>query len=242
MWIAVCLEGGVMKVVSRSGCWPKRVALFVLAGLVPLLAPNDSLAQNTIKLFSSTQVGPSAAGASFDTPITINSTTLSLSCPAEPVATLSNTPDGQGKVLVDNYLVLSINGTPVAPIEGSFSPAGNVCTGGVTDGFNSTTQQDCFSQSYRDAAVANQINGHDTDTITNGGLNEGPGGVPPIDISFYLPGSATSDVSIQLLDAGGYVASSSLYLVTNCSRHEVTQTIPTDNTSDIHLPADFSVP
>ena len=236
-----------MNVVSRAACWSKRTVLFGVALLMVVLWPQNSLAQDSpIKLFSSTTVSTSASGVDFTHMTVINSTTLSLSCPANPTGKLSNTADGTGNVLVDNYLTLSINGNPVAPFEGpAFSPAGNVCTGGVTDGFNNTTQQDCFSQAYRNAAVSGGINGLDSDSITNGNNNNytggQPGGVAPIDISSYLPANQTSQVSIQLLDAGGYVASSSLYIVTNCTRAaDVTQQIPTSDTNNVSLPADFS--
>ena len=71
-------------------------------------------------------------------------------------------------------------------------------------------------------------------------MNGTAGGVPPIDISSFLPVSATSTIVIQAQDAGGFIGSSSLYLVTNCTSGSVTQPIPTDNPNNINLPADFS--
>jgi hypothetical protein len=141
-----------------------------------------------------------------------------LSCSTTPItAKFSGTPDGSGYVLVDNYLTLAVGGAAV----GTGSPAGNVCQGGVTDSFNNTTQQDCFSQAYRNAAVNNSILTDNTDSLTNPGNsvlpNGSAGGVPPIDISADLGSSGTPNTSITLLDAGGFVASSSLFLVTNCS-------------------------
>lgn len=174
-------------------------------------------AYGAIKLFDSTTVQSSFSGVSFDAPNTIANVGLTLSCPAEPTASLSNTADGLGYVLVDNYLMMETAGSPV----NALSPAGNVCTGGVTDNFNNTTQQDCFSQAYRNAAVSNSILGDNTDTLTSPGNGVLPGGaaggVAPINVSSFLTASSTTQASFTLTDAGGYVASSSLFLVTNCS-------------------------
>ncbi len=70
-------------------------------------------AYGSIKLFDATTVQSSFQGAGFSTLYTIGSASLNLSCPVNPTAKLSNKPDGTGNVLVDNYVVLGINGTPV---------------------------------------------------------------------------------------------------------------------------------
>jgi len=190
-------------------------------------------AYGAIKLFASTTVATSSSTASFTTPTIVGYSPQNLSCPAgTPIsAVLSNTPDGLGYVLMDNYITLSISGqlvvnpVPSAPV---FSPAGNVCTGGVQDYFSDmvtggNVQQDCFSQAYRNAAISNTVSGDFTDFLTNPGnslLSGAAGGVPPINISSFFPSSdipTPLPVAISLLDAGGYVASSSLFLVTNCS-------------------------
>lgn len=179
-------------------------------------------AYGAIKLFDSTLVAISQPSASFATPYTMAGQNLNLSCPASPSALLSGTPGYTvgvevpvyGNLLVDNYVVLGINGAPV----NIGSPAGNVCTGGVTDGFNNTTQQDCFTQAYRDAAIAGIITGANTDSLTQSVPNgEGPGGVAPIDVSSFFPSTASAvAATVSAVDAGGYQASSSMFLVTNC--------------------------
>jgi hypothetical protein len=196
----------------------------------PLSVPLSG-AYGAIKLLDATTVQLSASGASFATPTTIGSAPLNLSCPLTPTATtakLSNTPDGLGYVLVDNYLVMGINGSPVVnPVANAtpFSPPGNVCTGGDTDGFAGTTQQDCFSDAYRSAVDANSILGDNTDTVTDPSTSvlpsNAPGGVMAIDVSSFFPASSSTPTTVQasftLLDAGGFAAGSSLFLVTNCS-------------------------
>ena len=73
-------------------------------------------AQNAIQLFSPANVRVSTQGTGHgDEANTFNSTILNLSCPASPVqAVISSSPDGNGNVLVDNYISLSVSGkTPV---------------------------------------------------------------------------------------------------------------------------------
>ncbi|MGB9436284.1 MAG: hypothetical protein WBQ89_28800, partial [Candidatus Acidiferrum sp.] len=245
---------------NSLGTSSRLLIAFALVLLMLGLTPQNSLAQTVIQLSGETSVAPSVSGASFTGLYSIANSNLNLSCPAgiPIVATLAGPPNGTGYLLVDNYLVMKVNGNAVSvgsPNTGS--PAGNVCTGGVTDGFSDpitglSLQQDCFSQAYRTAASANSILGDNTDTLTNPGNNvlppgdgNGPaGGVPPIDVSSYLSGLANPiSVSFTASDAGGYVASSSLFLVTNCTASvastQVTAFIPpTGSTgSNTDLPA-----
>src|ERR1700690_695217 len=188
--------------------------IFVFAGILLLfgLSPQNSSAQTqtAILLSSPTPVGPSPKPTGLDQITVISSKTLTLSCPATPVASLSSTTNGSGYVLVDNYITLSVNGNLVTnPNTDStpFSPAGNVCTGGVTDGFNSTTQQDCFSGAYR--ANVNSLGGQNPDDFAspdnNNSVMDGvAGGVPPISVAAFLTPNATSTITIQAQDAGGF--------------------------------------
>jgi hypothetical protein len=187
-------------------------------------------AYGAIKLFDSTQVQPSFSGASFVNLYTIASASLNLSCPGNPTAKLSATPDGLTNVLVDNYIALGINGTPVITslsangMSAEYSssgirayPLGNVCQGSDAspDIFGGNTYPECFSNSYR-TNVSSYLN-------QNTDLFVGTGGIPPLDISTFF-GQAQSvappfpvQTSVSLLDAGGFIASSSLFLVTSCS-------------------------
>lgn len=181
-------------------------------------------AYGAIKLFDSTQVELSFAGASFTNLYTIASASLSLSCPANPTAKLSSTPDGSANVLVDNYIVLGINGTPVvtslsgdgmsAEYNGLGTrayPLGNVCQGSDAspDLFGGNTYPECFSNSYR-TNVGSYLN-QNTDLFVS------TGGIPPLNISTFFSPAQSVNASLSLVDAGGDLAASSLFLITTCS-------------------------
>lgn len=198
-------------------------------------------AYGAIKLFSSTTVQTSQSSASFTNLYTIASSSLNLSCPSNPTAVLSNTPDGNGYVLTDNYIVLAINGQTVTTslsangYSAEYSPGvpayplGNVCQGSDAspDSNGGNTYPECFTAAYRSAV--NNLLGADGDSITNPGnsnpfLNGSPAGVPPLNIQTFF-GTAEGNTappfpltaSVTLYDAGGEVASSSVFLITNCS-------------------------
>lgn len=177
-------------------------------------------ATGAIRLFSEFDVATSNPSASLSNPYAYGSNTFNLSCPAVDgqtpvIATLSNTPDGLGNVLEDNYLSVIVAGTPV----GNGAPAGNVCPGPLNDQNGDVSQLVCFTQAYRTPAGAGQLNGTNSDSITNANnIINGPGGVPPIDISsFFTFGNTSTPVQFTLLDGGGYVAGSTLFLKTNCT-------------------------
>jgi hypothetical protein len=184
-------------------------------------------AYGAINLFQETNETVSVASASFSDLFTIGNANLNLSCPTSPTATISGTPDGSGNVLVDNYLQLSINGSPVS---NGGSPAGNVCTGGVTDSFDDATQQDCFTQAYRNSAETGSLVGLDPDTFANSPnsvlTNGAAGGVAPIQLitvegtSLFPTGSFSA--TINTTDAGGWYTSTTLFLVTNCTQTGIT--------------------
>ncbi len=162
-----------------------------LAGLAAVcIAATASVAsaQNAIQLFSPADVRLSTANTTPDAPNTFNSKMLSLSCPAAIQATLSSSPDGTGNVLVDNYISLTV---------GEVGPT-NICNG------------DCFTSSYQIPASGGRLTGQDPDGFVSNG------GVAPINISSYLSPGA-NQVQLSFVDEGGYLSSSTLYLVTSCT-------------------------
>ena len=158
----------------------------------------------SIKMFDPVSVRASTTGTSAANPAIINSTTLNLNCPAgqiQAVAFLS--PTGTARVLVDNL----INLTVIAG-NSSVGPT-NICSGGTAEG-PYPQQQNCFTPSYQGPASAGNLYGQNPDTLLP------DGGVPPMDISTKLqPG--TIQAKLDLIDTGGILASSSLYLQTNCT-------------------------
>ncbi|MGA3223427.1 MAG: hypothetical protein ABSC65_06670 [Acidobacteriaceae bacterium] len=160
-------------------------------------------AQTAIQLFGPVNVRPSTQGTGYGNQAkTFNSKMLNLSCPSPVHATISSSPDGNGNVLVDNYVSLSVGGN--GPV--------NICRNGVEENGG---QQDCFTSSYQSQASNGGLNGQDPDGFVS------TGGVPPIDISNQLwPGMIQTQIS--LVDTGGYLTSSSLYLVTNCTSQGIT--------------------
>jgi hypothetical protein len=204
-----------------------------------------------IKILDATTDQASFNGPTFTTNFyTIGTAKLNLSCPGAPTATLSYTPDGLGYVLVDNYITLAINGSPVTTYVGSFNggpptysavytnpnnglgfaqPPGNVCQG--SDAFPDQNDlgyyPECFSAAYR-GAVTNLV-GANGDSIvfpgnTNAFLNGAAAGIPPLNIASLFPTSESTQqvqATISLVDGGGYAASSTVFLVTNCSLNSV---------------------
>src|SRR5206468_3147315 len=128
--------------------------------------------------------------------------------------------NSSAKVLVDNNINITNLTAGGAPV--------NVCKGGV----NQTSQgtfENCFTSSYQTAASAGSLTGQAPDSFV------ATGGVPPIDISPLLTAGA-QQIKIDLVDEGGYVANSSVYLNTNCTIGGVTgpasisgNTIPSTN-------------
>jgi hypothetical protein len=197
-------------------------------------------AYGAIKLASSIVVQPSTTG-SFTNLYAISTSPLNLSCPSSPTATLSNTPGlipgaGLGNVLVDNYITLAINGAPVTTyVDGnsvSYSsgttvayPFGNICMGSDAspDSSGGNTYPECFTNAYRnDAAslgsLAQTSQAVDSDSITNANsILSGPGGVAALNIGTFFGGGGSIQATITAVDAGGEMASSSLFLVSNCS-------------------------
>jgi uncharacterized repeat protein (TIGR01451 family) len=166
---------------------------------------------NSILLFGPESVRPSTQGAGFgQSEAVYNSSSLVLNCGSAPIqAVLSSTPDGTGNILVDNFVNLTVT-TPT----GSTGPT-NVCRGGVFDTTPAGHQSDCFSSTYRLQASSGSLLGQDPDNFVS------TDGVAPIDISSSLvPGPI--QVKIDLVDTGGFLASSTIYLNTSCVQTGIT--------------------
>jgi hypothetical protein len=160
-----------------------------------------------IQIFGPVNVRLSQAGASYSSPVVFNTNTLTLNCPNAPTATLSGTADGTGNILVDNNIF----------VTSSTKATTNICTKGQTD--DGGAFPDCFTTAYQNPAGAGSLDGLDVDTADYPGTSTvivSTGGVPHIGISDFLT-SGTQQLTIALEDEGGYVASSSVYLYTNCS-------------------------
>jgi hypothetical protein len=190
---------------------------------------------NSTQLFGPANVRPSTDGAGFgQSEVIFNTSTILLSCGTSPHAVLSSTPDSTGNVLVDNYLKVTVTTST------SSSGPTNVCRGGTSDSTPDGEVQDCFTSSYRAAALQGTILGQDPDTFVS------TGGVAPIDISGSLqPGQL--QLKIDLADAGVFLASSTIYLDTSCTVLGITgpakvtgNPIPQNNPSPAQLTQNFS--
>ena len=194
-------------------------------------------AQNSSQLFSPLNVRASQSGAGYgEDQVIFNTNTLNLTCPAAPIAFLSSAANASpanssGKVLVDNNIDITNLTTSNGPV--------NVCRGGV-NGSSQGPFENCFTSAYQDPASAGTLTGQSPDSFV------ATGGVPPIDISSLLVEGA-QQVKIDLVDEGGYVANSSLYLNTNCTLGGVTgpalisgNTIPATNPTTQQLNQDFT--
>ena len=164
-------------------------------------------AQNTISLFSPLDVRLSQSNAGLGAnALTFNTNTLNLTCPASPIAVLSSAASAapstsNAGLLVDNDLDVTNLTTNIGPR--------NLCTG-VSTASGQSSDVSCFTSGYQGPAGSGQLNGVNPDTIV------ASGGVPAIDISGFLI-AGPQQIKVDLIDQGGYVASSSVYLNTNCT-------------------------
>jgi hypothetical protein len=173
---------------------------------LPVLVSPLAFAQNSIQLFGPVNVRLSTTGTGYGADgNNFNTTNLNLTCPASPSGVLSSTADGTGNLLVDNYLNVTVtSGTTIT------GPA-NVCPGGGT--------QSCFSSGYQVPASQGNLTGQDPDNFVS------TGGVGPIAIGQLLaPGPIQVQIALEDVGygAGFYLASSTLYLDTNCTQGGVT--------------------
>ena len=187
-----------MRTSSILLCGPVAACM---ALVVPAL-----VAQNSILLFSPVDVRSSVTGTTYDAPNTFNSTTLNLTCPASPTATLSSA--NGGNILVDNNIQVSTSSP-------SITGPTNACTGGTSDYPNGVQSPNCFTSAYQLPAGDGNLVAQNPDNLV------AAGGVAPLDIHESLvPGA--NQITISLVDGGGYLASSSVYLNTNCTQTGVT--------------------
>ena len=169
-----------------------------------LLAQNNS---NSIKLFGPTNVRLSlTTTGNPPNQVIFNSSTVQLSCSASPIqASVSSTADNTGNVITDNYINLTVTAG-----DSTTGPV-NLCQGGVLyDGYYS-----CFTPYLEQLGGEGLLTGMDPDNYTV------LGGLPPIDVSSYLQ-SGANQAKFDLVDTGGYLSNSTLYLNTNCTQTGVT--------------------
>jgi hypothetical protein len=172
-------------------------------------------AYGAIKLFTPVDVASSQPGASTSPYDTFDNSTIPLSCPQSGeedgpgvTALLSSSPDGVNNILTDNYIYVAANG----------GESSNVCG---NDPENGNSGGSCFTYpGYQE--YASRLVGQDPDNFVDSG-NGNPvtggaaGGVSPIDVSGFLMAATTNQLTVKLVDTGGYVASSTVFLVTNCT-------------------------
>jgi uncharacterized repeat protein (TIGR01451 family) len=195
-----------------SSAFSRALIAVCFAMAVSAAYPQTTPQTNSILVFGPEDVRTSTTGTGFgQSEAVYNSAPLLLNCGSAPIhAVLSSTPDGTGNILVDNFINLTItmpDGTSTGPT--------NICRGGVFDTAPTGREEDCFTGAYRTLADSGSIIGQNPDSFTS------TGGVAPIDISNSLqPGSI--QVKIDLVDTGGFLASSSVYLNTSCTQAGVT--------------------
>jgi len=168
----------------------------------------------------------------------VNSASVALSCPANPQAVLSSSPDGAHNVFQDNTITVTNKTGPETSVTVS-----NVCYGGDPNflGFQGfpAGSTNCFQSPYESAAAG--LLGSNPDVTV---IGEGAGatpfislyGVQPLDLinpafvdgesgprvfaPILVPGQQT--LTVTLLDAGGDLGSSALHLFSNCTASGVT--------------------
>jgi len=180
-----------------------RCAALIACAAVASPALLGQSTTNSIKLFGPTNVRLSlTTTGNPPNQVIFNSSTVQLSCSASPIhGALSSTADGTGNVITDNYINLSVTvgDTTIGPE--------NLCQGGVFyAGYYS-----CFTPYLEDLGGRGLLTGQDPDNYTT------LGGLPPIDISSYLQPGA-NQAKFDLVDTGGYLSNSTLYLDTNCTQ------------------------
>lgn len=189
-----------------------RSAVLKFLGSDSVLLESVALSGGTsvIKVYDSLRINPSLPNTATWPGTAIRSNTLNLSCPASPTAKLSSSADGTGFIFQDNYMRVS---NPRTETSGR-----NVCTGGDVNVSGGVQGTNCFQLPYESAVT--QFAGQDPDQASFAG--GGPGsfltqyGVAPLDISSLL-GSGDQAVTIELVDAGGFLGASTINLVTSCT-------------------------
>ncbi len=206
----------------------------VAAAVCCLTGTSALLAQNSIQIFAPVNVRDSAVGTGYYANTAVfNSATLHLNCPASPVAKLSSTADGKGKLMVDNDIAIT-----VTQGETATGPT-NVCVGGAENSSIGIKFENCFTLPFENAAPSSTA-GQNPDNLLS------LYGVPAINIgSLLLPGDL--QVKVDLQDEGGALSNSTLYLDTNCTQAGVIgpalisgNPISSNNPSSDQLSQDFT--
>jgi uncharacterized repeat protein (TIGR01451 family) len=181
---------------------------------------NLSGSLGAILLFKPVNIGTSNGNVSLSQLVTFNSTTLALSCPAGSTQTLSSTPNGTGFVMVDNFLTVQLGSNLPPQTDVANLGTTNVCPANLGNPTDSG-QADCFTSAYQGAAAPGAAAfGKNPDTFANPNntVLPGPGGVPPINITpNFANGGTMPTVTFNMLDGGGEVGSTSLFLVSQCT-------------------------
>ncbi|HEY3706699.1 MAG TPA: hypothetical protein VGL22_16670 [Terracidiphilus sp.] len=177
-------------------------------------------AQTSTELYSPVRVRGSLTSAGYGTPIDtrapniFTTLTLELACPAANISAVLSGPlssgNSGGNLLVDNNVLVTVTplgGTPGLPV--------NVCSGGASSGSAyGLYNQNCFQSSY--SSQAGNLLGVEPDSLV------ASSGVPPIDIGNLLIPGEKQMVKIDLTDEGGYLATSTVFLNSNCTEVGVT--------------------
>ena len=188
--------------------------LACMALIVPALSAQNS----NITVFSPVDVRLALGNTSgqpnkSSAPTSFNSSTLDLNCSVSPIhAVLTSSPNSgssNANLLVDNFINLTV--TPGTSGTASGTPV-DICGGGAsTSSSDSGTNhsQECFNPGF--SSVVRHLVGQNPDTFA------GTYGVAALDISSYLV-SGPQQAEFDLVNLGDYLASSSLYLNTNCAQ------------------------
>lgn len=198
-----------------------------------LLALSVAAAFGQIKVFDPVDVNPSKPGTCTETQpcppgVSYATATLRLNCPsATPItAVLSSSADGTKNLLADNFIrVTSPNAT---------SPGVNVCVAGDPTGMSSQGGTNCFQIIYEGEVGGYLKQNPDTATCTAGGCPANTHdaflqryGVAPIDLQATPDGGTHSspllvagsqDVKFEIMDWGGDLGNTSIFLTTNCTQ------------------------
>jgi hypothetical protein len=229
--------------------------IFIFAGIFAICLifalPMQAQAQlNPVQVFSSVNINPSIPNKG--TPYSYGTNTVNITCLGTVSAKISSTPDGTGNLLEDNLLYLkNLDFPALTPADGGDNGVNgglNVCRGGDTNLPGNGTGTNCFQQAY-ESGYKTYI-GQNPDTI--GGNFLTTYGVAPIDVSSYIQPGAPQKLQFDLIDWGGELGTTTLYLVTSCTQNgvvtggsltgnpipstnptpdELTQTFPFDSTT-----------
>ncbi|HET9101178.1 MAG TPA: Ig-like domain-containing protein [Acidobacteriaceae bacterium] len=183
------------------------------------LAVPVAIAQNSnIAVFAPVYVRPALGSTSGQPdkstpPVNFNTSTLNLNCSVSPIqAVLTSSPSAgttNANLLVDNFINLTV--TPGTSGTAAETPV-DICSGGTSNSSSSSGtdhSQECYTPGFS-SAVGNLV-GQNPDTFV------GTYGVAALDISSNLL-SGPQQARFDLANSGDYLASSSLYLNTNCTQ------------------------